>query len=496
MLPSTSATPRTAPSIARLRARWLAASRPSTASDDRRQHGRVPGPEVLGAVLLAELRLEVVADLVRAHRAPAPAARGRRAAGHRRRDGASALRTTSTRRRVLNGLDPPDPALGQIIEHHLAVLRPRRPALSTVARPMPPSSSAYSSLPIRNSPTSSRRTAQASTRSRSSSSPAQIGQPRGGAAGGAACAKLDHVVELLPVAQLAPARVVEVLLASGGVDSGRLEMPEGIRADPDVLPCRRNRQLLDPQECPRDRGSPCRRRPSRRSRGPVGPGSCRSRSSPSGAAVRLVSGLGWNGVLMLITPRSLPELLRAVKPVVPSPLGRDARRAPVSLEYSKAWPRSRTPLSSRAAWPPACSSASLRYVRIDTQSAARPRRARRARPGQLELGRLLVESCGDRAHRCRARRQRLRDGDAPAAAASGEAPGDRPDRPRRHQPRRAGCGRGAARAPRLRRRRDRAAAGRHAARSGDDAGARRPASDTTSSPPAATRCSAPTTRPA
>ena len=28
-----------------------------------------------------------------------------------------------------------------------------------------------------------------------------------------------------------------------------------------------------------------------------------------------------------------------------------------------------------------------RYVRIDTQSAARPRRRARARPGQLELGR-------------------------------------------------------------------------------------------------------------
>ena len=58
--------------------------------------------------------------------------------------------------------------------------------------------------------------------------------------------ELDHVVELLLVAALAPARVVQVLLAPAVVDAGGLDVAARVRADPDVLPGRRDHQLVDP----------------------------------------------------------------------------------------------------------------------------------------------------------------------------------------------------------------------------------------------------------
>ncbi len=54
-----------------------------------------------------------------------------------------------------------------------------------------------------------------------------------------------HAVELLAVAALAPARVVEVLLAPRCVDAGRLEMTPLVRADPDVVPRGRNGEAAD-----------------------------------------------------------------------------------------------------------------------------------------------------------------------------------------------------------------------------------------------------------
>ena len=94
-----------------------------------------------------------------------------------------------------------------------------------------------------------------------------------------------------------------------------------------------------------------------------------------------------------------------------------------------------------------------------------------------------------------ARRRRLRDGDAA---------GDGDGAPHAvgliaHvdvSPRRAGRRRRADRAPRLRRRAHRAAARRHGARPRRRCRCSPARSATTSSPPAATRCSAPTTRPA
>ena len=58
--------------------------------------------------------------------------------------------------------------------------------------------------------------------------------------------EVEHLVELLAVAVLAPFLVVEVLLAPGVVDPGRLDVPVGLRADPDLLPRRGDRQRADP----------------------------------------------------------------------------------------------------------------------------------------------------------------------------------------------------------------------------------------------------------
>src|SRR5437763_2919521 len=60
--------------------------------------------------------------------------------------------------------------------------------------------------------------------------------------------KVDHLVELLLVAPLAPALVVEVLLAPGGVESGGLQVAVGERADPHLLPGGRDPELVDPAQ--------------------------------------------------------------------------------------------------------------------------------------------------------------------------------------------------------------------------------------------------------
>src|SRR6185295_16025770 len=52
------------------------------------------------------------------------------------------------------------------------------------------------------------------------------------------------VLDLVP--HLAPFRVIAVLLAPAGVASRRLQMPTRVRANPDILPRRRNRQRSNP----------------------------------------------------------------------------------------------------------------------------------------------------------------------------------------------------------------------------------------------------------
>jgi hypothetical protein len=56
----------------------------------------------------------------------------------------------------------------------------------------------------------------------------------------------DHVVELLSIPALAPDPVVDVLTPTGGVRAHRLDVPERVGADPDLLPGRRDDKLTDP----------------------------------------------------------------------------------------------------------------------------------------------------------------------------------------------------------------------------------------------------------
>lgn len=60
--------------------------------------------------------------------------------------------------------------------------------------------------------------------------------------------EVEHALELLAVAPLAPGVVVQVLPPSGRVHSGGLEMAERIGTDPHVRPRGRNRQGADPLE--------------------------------------------------------------------------------------------------------------------------------------------------------------------------------------------------------------------------------------------------------
>ena len=143
-----------------------------------------------------------------------------------------------------------------------------------------------------------------------------------------------------------------------------------------------------------------------------------------------------------------------------------------------------TSTSGRDARALTCSSASC-ATSASTRSPRATGRSRRARPGSSTSRDCSSTSCG----RSGSTTPRSTSNGYVTATLPGEGPVDRPDRPRGHEPGRARRGRRADRAPRPRRRADRAAARRHGGR-----GAARRA--TTSSPPAATRCSAPTTRPA
>ena len=142
---------------------------------------------------------------------------------------------------------------------------------------------------------------------------------------------------------------------------------------------------------------------------------------------------------------------------------------------------------------PTCSSASCATSAVDTQSRRDATRSP-STPGPARAR----AAARRRAARARAwptprSTQRLRDRDLPAGGADG-APVIGLIAHLDTSPDASGRRRRADRPPRLRRRRDRAARGGHAARPGGDARARGRASATTSSPPAATPCSAPTTR--
>src|SRR4051812_10958580 len=60
--------------------------------------------------------------------------------------------------------------------------------------------------------------------------------------------EVEHVLELLPVPALAPAVVVAVLLAAASIHAGRLDVAEGVGADPDLLPGGWDRERPDARE--------------------------------------------------------------------------------------------------------------------------------------------------------------------------------------------------------------------------------------------------------
>ena len=66
--------------------------------------------------------------------------------------------------------------------------------------------------------------------------PARVGERR---------RELESARELAAVTTLAPARVVEVLTATGIVDAGRLDVGVRIDGDPDVLPRGRNDEVMN-----------------------------------------------------------------------------------------------------------------------------------------------------------------------------------------------------------------------------------------------------------
>jgi hypothetical protein len=76
----------------------------------------------------------------------------------------------------------------------------------------------------------------------------------------------DHPVVLRLVAHGAPVRVVAVLLASACVAPCRLQVAPRIRADPHVVPCRRNHQRADARQLLpiRNTASACREVAERR----------------------------------------------------------------------------------------------------------------------------------------------------------------------------------------------------------------------------------------
>ncbi len=97
------------------------------------------------------------------------------------------------------------------------------------------------------SPRSSRRAAQARTRSRSSPSSARCSMAQWRSLGRRP-GELEHVVELLPVAPLPPHVVVAVLAPAPGVDADGLDVAPGVDADPHVGPRRGDDERLGPVE--------------------------------------------------------------------------------------------------------------------------------------------------------------------------------------------------------------------------------------------------------
>ncbi len=350
-----------------------------------------------------------------------------------------------------------------------------------MARPTPPSSSAYCSLPIRNRPTSSRRTAQARTRRSSSSSPAQIGQDRACAAGAARWAKSTMWSNFCGRAARASAGGRGTACARrrrprwpGGGPSGSVQIQTSCQAggiassltrrisSGSLTGCPSASHVGEAAPAPDPASGPAREQSERRSRAARAAGLLSLDRSSGRASARG-------------TPMRRYPVCTSRVPADPgrsgSPLAIAGRDWVGILRWTDGY-RSPTPLSWPASWPRACSSASSATCAIDTQSRRDRDAGRRARPGSSSSAR----TAGRGSARGRAARtpRWTRTATSPRRCrrSHGDGHGDRPDRPHGHLARRPGCRRRADRPPRLRRRRDRAAARRDPARPGDDARAR------------------------
>ena len=205
----------------------------------------MPGAEVLRGELVADLLLDVLVDLVGAHVLPAVAV----AVGDQVLGAAAPAPHRLDRlahRPVADRLDAALAALGGEVEDHLAVAdrdvfaEQGRDAVALVGFGVelaadPEEAEVEEPHRAGQRPLARHPVARQIPRRRPS-------QARQGDR------ELAHRLELARRRPPLPGLVVAVLLAAGGVDPGRLDMAEGVRADPHLLPGRRDRQLADPRQ--------------------------------------------------------------------------------------------------------------------------------------------------------------------------------------------------------------------------------------------------------
>ena len=154
-----------------------------------------------------------------------------------------------------------------------------------VARPKVPFSSAYDSPPTRKKPEVEQPERRGQHPLLGHAALLEVRRRPVSRAIGQALGEGQDPLVLLGVALDPPLVVVAVLPASGRVGAEGLDVPAGVRADPDVLPRRRDHQVGDALRARRGR-RPCGR-PATGRRSPCrgAPGRCPGRHSRPGAAV-------------------------------------------------------------------------------------------------------------------------------------------------------------------------------------------------------------------
>ena len=190
--------------------------------------------------------------------------------------------------------------------------------------------------------------------------------------------EVDHRVELLLVAPLAPPVVVAVLLAPAGVDAGRLDVAHRVRADPDVLPGGRDDELGDPRQDLGVGRPGCRPRPGTRSPCRAGGGGSRGRAVDSSQACH-----GLDRARRAAVNLRLRRQARRAPARWPAAVPRAATimRAHVQVERRRAGRRPRRP-GTAPRRPPRARSAARRRRRPSARCAATAARRSGRRPTQ------------------------------------------------------------------------------------------------------------------